>query len=211
MPNIDETAKAWQVELAGWLGANVQARRKALNMTALQLAARTKELGDPVTRVAISKIETNTRAGKFDLAELFVLAAALDLPPSLLLFPGGEHHELLPGVAVADTDSRRWLSGTAPLPGDDPNTGTKLIAAIARRAQLRRELFEIRVQLGRGQTTMTEAVAELAEVDPADVEPPLSPETRSAYEAASADRDRQLHAVKAEIAELNERLWDSDA
>src|ERR1700756_3655468 len=87
LPNVDQAAKEWQVELAGRVGAAIQARRKALRLTAQQLAQRTKELGYPVSRVAISKIEGNFRAGKLDVAELFVLAAALEIPPALLLFP----------------------------------------------------------------------------------------------------------------------------
>jgi transcriptional regulator with XRE-family HTH domain len=73
-------------------GAAVKARRNALKLTAVDLAERTKALGYPVNRVAISKIEGNLRAGKLDVAELLVLAVALEIPPALLLlptFPGG--------------------------------------------------------------------------------------------------------------------------
>lgn len=88
MPNIDPTAKAWELDLAERFGKAVQTRRNALALTAQQLAKRTAELGYPVTRVAISKIEGNMRAGKIDVAELIVLAKALDVPPVLLLYPG---------------------------------------------------------------------------------------------------------------------------
>src|SRR6267142_6092685 len=70
-------SKAWEMELAGRVGAAIKARRNALKLTAVDLAERTKALGYPVNRVAISKIEGNLRAGKLDVAELLVLAAAL--------------------------------------------------------------------------------------------------------------------------------------
>jgi transcriptional regulator with XRE-family HTH domain len=88
MPNINPAAKAWEIELADRVGKAVQVRRKAMKLTAQQLAQRTADLGYPVTRVAISKIETNKRAGKIDVAELIVLAKALEMPPVLLLYPG---------------------------------------------------------------------------------------------------------------------------
>lgn len=74
-----------ELTLAQRVGDAVAKRRKALGWTGVQLADRTAELGYPITRVAISKIETNSRAGKFDVAELLVLAEALYIPPVLLL------------------------------------------------------------------------------------------------------------------------------
>ena len=77
MPNVDAGAKAWELGLAGRVGTAIQVQRKELNLTAQQLAERTKSLGYRISRVAISKIEGNKRAGKFDVAELLVLAQAL--------------------------------------------------------------------------------------------------------------------------------------
>jgi transcriptional regulator with XRE-family HTH domain len=113
MPYIDDAAKAWQLELAKRVGGAVKDRRASLKMTAQQLAERTKELGYPVTRVAISKIESNSRAGKFDVAELAVLAAALNTSPVALLFPGPYDKEIqaLPGKAATEFDAVQWFSG----------------------------------------------------------------------------------------------------
>jgi transcriptional regulator with XRE-family HTH domain len=99
MPNVDAGAKAWELGLAGRVGTAIQVRRKQLNLTAQQLAERTKSLGYPISRVAISKIEGNKRAGKFDVAELLVIAAALRVPPLQLLFPDepDDDIEMLPG------------------------------------------------------------------------------------------------------------------
>lgn len=144
MPNIDAAAKAWELDLAQRVGEAVQARRKALKMTAQRLAERTAELGYPITRVAISKIESNKRAGKLDVAELIVLAKGLEMPPILLLYPGfpdgydatvdkrsgpGEPYtvdfagdvETLPGKSDSSREAVLWFSGRLPsmwIPGD---------------------------------------------------------------------------------------------
>ena len=119
MPNIDEDAKQFELARAGWFGNAVSWRRKALGLTASELARRTSELGYPITRGAIAKIESNLRSGKVDVAEALVLAVALDIPPVLLLFPqfstdgGGA---LLPGVVASDDDAVHWMSGQVPFP-----------------------------------------------------------------------------------------------
>lgn len=99
MPNIDPKAKAWELSLSERVGATVQRLRTELGLTAVQLSERTRELGYPITRVAITKIENNSRAGKLDVTEWIVLAYALDVPPGALLYPDlpdGEV-EVLPG------------------------------------------------------------------------------------------------------------------
>lgn len=87
MPNIDPEVKAWEVRQAGRVGKTVQRLRNELGLTAVQLSERTRQLGYPISRVAISKIESNSRAGKLDVAEWLVLADALDVPPGALLYP----------------------------------------------------------------------------------------------------------------------------
>ena len=118
MPNIDADAKAWELDLASRVGRAVLARRKALGLSAVQLAARTDDLGYPITRVTISKIENNARAGKVDVAELLVLAAALDMPPVLLVFPDFPRGEVrpIPGSDSFSAEAVRWVSGEAVLP-----------------------------------------------------------------------------------------------
>src|SRR6476660_6914974 len=160
MPNIDKDAKAWELKLAGRVGDAVKRRRKALGLTAVQLADKTRDLGYPITRVAITKIETNKRAGKLDIAEVLVLAVALEIPPALLLFPNfpdNDGVELLPSYRAWPPAAVRWLCGESPLPvqihADDTvgdanpqNAGTELVGACARQtyleARLRRAQFE---------------------------------------------------------------------
>jgi transcriptional regulator with XRE-family HTH domain len=150
MPHVDEAAKAWELELAGRVGAAVAARRKALKLTAQQLAERTKELGYPITRVAISKIEGNMRAGKLDVAELVVLAVALEIPPALLLIPGFPDGdvELLPGRGADSVEAMKWMSGEGQLPVIEgtSNMGVVLVAAVGERAELDKKLSELQLE-----------------------------------------------------------------
>ncbi len=113
MPNVDEGARAWELGLAARVGTAIQARRKTLKLTAVQLAKRTKQLGYPITRVAITKIEGNSRSGKLDVAELTVLAAALDVAPLELLFPGEADSPVkrLPDKTVPTAHAASWFAG----------------------------------------------------------------------------------------------------
>jgi len=127
MPNktvLDEDFAASRGRSFGWA---VQRRRKALRLTASELSRRTGELGYPITRSTIAKIESNLRLGKIDLAEVLVLAAALDVPPVLLIFPGfatDADTAVIPGYWATDDDAVRWMSGQSPLPQQrDIDTG----------------------------------------------------------------------------------------
>jgi transcriptional regulator with XRE-family HTH domain len=200
MPNVDQAAKAWELGLAGRVGRVVQGRRKALNMTAQDLAERTRELGYPVSRQAISKIEGNFRTGKLDVAELFILAVALDMPPALLLFPSFPSGtvELLPDDREATGDQGvRWLAGDRPLPArridrergisEEPvNVGTQLVAAVRERDLLSREHLH----------------ADLM----ATTRPCADPDETSRWTRLADGLENQLATVNARIADLYEQL-----
>ncbi len=201
MPNIDQAAKAWELEFSGRVGAAVQSRRKALKLTALQLAERTKKLGYPITRVAISKIETNSRAGKLDIAELFVLAEALEIPVALLLFLGFPEGsvQLLPGYETNGPDAVDWLAGAKPLPaqilGDGnygdrhpPNDGITIINQIKFRETIERELHQHELLLTLQQDQRTE-------------------QQRKRSEARVRELTADLAATDREINQLRLRLW----
>lgn len=80
-------------------------------MTAQQLSERCRQLGAPIHRSTITKIE-NGRP-RFDLGELVVLAAALNTSPVALVFPGPYDTEtdLLPTKKVIEFDAAQWFSG----------------------------------------------------------------------------------------------------
>lgn len=138
MPKINEPAKRWRKDMAARVGNAVRTRRGELGMTAAALARRTAALGYPVSGVAIGKLENNHREGKFDLGELLVLAAALDIPPVALLFGGGpdEPVEMLPGQQVPVLGALAWFTGDEQLADDavkDPDSPAATLLQLARK------------------------------------------------------------------------------
>lgn len=65
-----------------------------------------------VSRSAISELESGKRRS-ISVAELLVLAAALDQPPALLLFPPypDGHVRPVPGAEVTAYDAVEWVGG----------------------------------------------------------------------------------------------------
>jgi transcriptional regulator with XRE-family HTH domain len=128
MPKVDVSAREWELGLSKRFGEAVARRRKALGLSAVQLWERTVELGYPITRIAISKIENNARVGKIDVAELLILGCALEIPPLLLLhpdYPDGEV-EFLPGWTTNSERVVRWIAGEQPLPAQvEPGKGIR--------------------------------------------------------------------------------------
>jgi transcriptional regulator with XRE-family HTH domain len=112
------------------------------------LADETDRLGHPVSRNEITNYE-NGRKHSLDVADLLILAAALRIPPVLLLFADfpDTRVELLPGVGASAEDAVNWLSGRARLPTtrvDDDGTG--LVAAVGGRAIYRDALTHNRLE-----------------------------------------------------------------
>lgn len=90
-----------------------QARGKR---SAQWLADRTAELGYPITRAQIANYESG-RKQSLDIAELIVIAAALNTAPLLLLYPGpyDANVEVLPGRSASEFDATEWFSGEDPV------------------------------------------------------------------------------------------------
>jgi hypothetical protein len=83
-------------------------------MSAQRLAGRCSELGLPaITRQVVTHLETGRRES-VTVAELAVLAAALELAPVELLLPfGAAETEYLPGRTAPPQDVARWWAGEA--------------------------------------------------------------------------------------------------
>jgi transcriptional regulator with XRE-family HTH domain len=159
MSSTSENGKAWQEELAARVGSAIARRRKVVGMTAQQLGERTKELGYPVNRVAVSKMEANVRDGKLGVAELLVIAAALDVPPLLLLLPDWPDGsaEALPGLDMPSRRMANWVTGVEPPPlpirldssgmtgrVPRPDVGVRLVGLMAHRDRLDADLANAR-------------------------------------------------------------------
>jgi len=76
------------------------------------LADRTVELGYPITRAQIANYESG-RKQSLDIAELIVLAAALNTSPVNLIYPGpyDAEVEVIPGSAMSEFAAAEWFSG----------------------------------------------------------------------------------------------------
>lgn len=82
--------------------------------TAEKLEGETERLGHPVSRYALANYESG-RKRRLDVAELVVLATALDVAPSELLFPGDPDDLVeLPGQTMTTLQARAWF-GANPL------------------------------------------------------------------------------------------------
>lgn len=119
-------AKEWAAAMAKRVGLAIAHYRKKRNLSAVQLAERTSELGYPITRGAIAKIEGGHRGGKFDIPELLILSAALQVPPALLLFsdmPDGQVLAL-PNIEIDSFGAAQWLVGEELIDRPAPVAGT---------------------------------------------------------------------------------------
>ena len=126
------TWKDWADDLTARVAGAVKSRRTALGLTAADLAARTS-VGKPLTRAVISDLETG-RKKSLEVTELLTLAAALDIPPMLLLFPDYPDGtvEVIPGEQRTTVDAASWFSGTWTGPSSESpeNPGVLLVRAL---------------------------------------------------------------------------------
>jgi len=138
--------RGWSDALTARVAGAVRTRRAALGLTAAELSDRTV-VGKPLTRAVISDLETG-RKKSLEIVELLTLAAALDIPPVLLLFPGypdGEI-EVLPGRMLDSEDAALWMAGEIGLPEEDDggSRGVELVRAVG---ELRHRRLEERLEV----------------------------------------------------------------
>lgn len=110
---------AWPRGLTATIAAEIQRFRGQRKMSAQQLADATADLGHPVPRSVIANLESGRR-DTVSVAELLVLARALEVPPLLLIFPLGRERmtEVLPGMVEDTWAGAQWFTGEADLPTD---------------------------------------------------------------------------------------------
>ncbi|OMB93205.1 hypothetical protein A5732_16780 [Mycobacterium colombiense] len=119
-------------------------------MTAQQLAERCRELQVPIHRTTITKIEGGR--GRFDLGELLILAAALDVPPIVLLYPDlpDGDIEIIPDRPATSWTAYLWATGMAPsfLNAGERSNGYRLVQAVSERHELGMERGKLQVRIG---------------------------------------------------------------
>jgi transcriptional regulator with XRE-family HTH domain len=103
----------WPAAFTAQMGAAIKAAREAQSLSAVKLAARTEDLGCPIHRVGITKIEAGERA--LTVPELMVIAAALGTTPLALIFPSPviESIEVLPGKNLSTIEAVGWFTGSS--------------------------------------------------------------------------------------------------
>ncbi|MGW8374239.1 helix-turn-helix domain-containing protein [Streptomyces sp. ODS28] len=123
-----EQRSEWAERLAATIAGEVFRYRRNQGLSAQALSDRCTERGMPIPRAVISNLE-NGRRTNVSVAELLVLAAALDVPPAALAFPVGytETTEALPDAPVPPFEAVRWFAGeehsTTPTPATAEPTG----------------------------------------------------------------------------------------
>ncbi|MCP9271245.1 helix-turn-helix domain-containing protein [Mycolicibacterium arenosum] len=136
----------WADELHRRVAAAIKAARSG--RSAQWLADETERIGFPITRAQIANYESGRKKG-LDLTELLMLAAALRVPPVVLLFPDLPDGpvEALPGITVDSWDAAAWFSGEARAP--DAGAGEKPETAESKRIWAVRERLTQLASIGR--------------------------------------------------------------
>jgi transcriptional regulator with XRE-family HTH domain len=130
---VENIGDAWHRATAERVGKAVARFRKDAHLTAQQLAERCKELGAPIHRTTITKIEGGR--SRFDLGEWLILAAALNVPPVVLLYPDmpDGQVEIIPGETDASFVALGWVTGQAVSLFSDKVTKAEMLAGATRR------------------------------------------------------------------------------
>lgn len=100
-------------------GAQVRAVRKRLDLTQADLAERLAEIGLPIDRATVAKIEGGGRKSGVSVDVVLAFAAALNVSPLHLFVPRDEDDQLriTSEIVVGALEARTWVRGFAALPG----------------------------------------------------------------------------------------------
>ena len=102
--------EGWSTAFHQRVAEAIRAQRQG-RMSAQELADATAALGHPITRSQIANYESG-RKHSLDVTELLVIAAALRVSPTLLLFPDALDRavEVLPDQSMSTRDAIVWFS-----------------------------------------------------------------------------------------------------
>jgi transcriptional regulator with XRE-family HTH domain len=114
------TQRPWPARLTHGIATQIKRHRTEQKLSAQQLSDACTALGADIPRNTITDLEIGRRA-HLSVAELLVLAAALNIPPLELVCPVGyeTRTEILPGDVSDTFAAALWLAGEAPRPGPD--------------------------------------------------------------------------------------------
>ncbi|MFF2746405.1 helix-turn-helix transcriptional regulator [Kitasatospora sp. NPDC058048] len=118
--------KTWSTVVDAAIAREIKRRRAELGLSAEALGARCADLGYPLTRQVIAKLESGARSGPTP-AELLILARALEMPPVSLILPLGQGPMTRPTPLSESTpwEAVAWFTGEdrAALP-ETPEAGS---------------------------------------------------------------------------------------
>lgn len=109
-PDLSETE--WPARLTAAIAGEVRRHRDVKGMSAQQLSDACAQLGLPIHRSVLANLE-NGRRSTLSVAELLVIASALDVAPVFLIAPAGHllDVEILPGKVLDTLTAVAWLAG----------------------------------------------------------------------------------------------------
>ena len=118
-----EHEREWSSRIAASVGERVAYFRERITdergrkLTAQGLADRCTQLGLPLTRPTVAKLEKGLR-DTITVGEVQVLAAALGVPPIALVYPLGQRQavEILPGTQAETWAAVKWFTAEGPFP-----------------------------------------------------------------------------------------------
>jgi transcriptional regulator with XRE-family HTH domain len=201
----------YATRLALSIAAEVRRHRLAKGLSAQQLAERCDRIGMPIKRSVIANLESGRRT-TVTVAEVLVLAQALEVPPAVLLFPVGyaTEVEVLPEAVIEPLEAIGWVAGTVAISEGEVESATESPLSLARRHQdyvalllrsmaMRERALEnvegIPERYRQGEVDMQKAQSEYRRLQEQLV-------TLVAVEADAARR-HELNAVNARMAELS--------
>lgn len=125
--DVPDPSKTWPEALAATVGLRVARYRKERGLNQQQLSAELSAFGLDLKRTVINNLERGYRR-TVSLAEVYVLAYVLGVPPLLLMTPLGAepHFDVLPGTNADTWDAARWIAGEGPPPPGGPETTAQL-------------------------------------------------------------------------------------
>ncbi|MEE4546747.1 helix-turn-helix transcriptional regulator [Streptomyces sp. V4-01] len=114
VPWVDMEQPDWTARVGTTIAGEIRRYRLSSGMSAQQLSDVCAMLGAPIPRTVISNIE-NGRRTNVSVAEVITLAAALAVPPIVLIYPAGftEKVEFMPDREIDPLRAIRWFSGEA--------------------------------------------------------------------------------------------------
>lgn len=190
-----QTDREWSKKFVQRVGRTVKAARRG--RSAKWLSDRTDELGFRIPATVISRLDSGHRSDVLSVPELLVLAAALEIPPALLMFPAYPDGavDLLPQRQTTGYHAAKWLVGERTLPAGPidrergiheaaSNEGTALVGAVLERDRMAYAKFEADMRATAGDQQ---------------------------YLALASDLSSKLSAAESQIAYLRERLGIASA